>query len=165
MKTLVLLRHAKTEQPYMGQDDFERELTTAGISDAIHKGKILKSKMEVPQMIISSSSRRTKQTSELVAEQLGYPSKKIIYREELYLCSTRTMLEEINALSDDVSIALVVAHNPGTEYIAEYLSGEAIGHVNTSGAICFEFDVDSWNEVSQNNGSLKWSDFTKSQKK
>lgn len=149
----------------MGQDDFERELTTAGISDAIHKGKILKSKIGVPQMIISSSSQRTKQTSELVAEQLGYPSKKIVYKEKLYLCSTRTMLEEINTLSDEVEIALVVGHNPGIEYIAEYLSGEVIGHVNTSGAVCIEFDVDSWNEVSKNNGSLKWSDFTKSQKK
>ena len=71
MKTLVLLRHAETENAYSGQKDFDRELTNTGISDAIYKGKIFKDKNIVVDLILSSSANRTSKTAELIAEQIG----------------------------------------------------------------------------------------------
>lgn len=162
MKTLVLLRHAKTEQPYSGQKDFDRELTNTGISDAIYKGKLIKEKGLVFDLMLSSSSRRTTQTAELIAEQVGYTIRNIKYREEIYLASTRSMLDEINAINDKYDTVLMISHNPGTEYIAENLTGHSIGHVTTSGAICIEFEAESWQEISQSTGDLIWTDFSKS---
>jgi len=162
MKTLVLLRHAETENPYSGQKDFNRELTNTGISDALYKGKIIKEKVTSFDLMLSSSAKRTAQTSELIAEQIGYTIKRIQYKEEIYLASTRTMLSEINMIDDKYATVLIVAHNPGTEFIAEYLSGESIGHVPPAGAICIEFEMDSWQEISQKLGELVWKDFSKS---
>lgn len=162
MKTLVLLRHAETENAYSGQKDFDRELTNIGISDAIYKGKILKDKNITFDLLLVSSAKRAAKTAELIAEQIGYTIKTIKQKEEIYLASTRTMLSEINMIESKYSSVLLVAHNPGTEFIAEYLTGESIGHVPPAGAISIELDVDSWEEVSQNFGKLLWKDFTKS---
>ena len=162
MKTLVLLRHAKTEQPYSGQNDFDRELKDKGIADSIYKGQILKDKINNFDLILSSLAKRTVQTSELVAEKIGYKIGNILYKEEIYLASTRVLLGEISKIEDKYDTVLMVGHNPGTEYIAEYLSGEEIGFVNTSGAVCIEFNIDSWQEASQGNGKLLWTDFSKS---
>lgn len=162
MKTLLLLRHADTEELYSGQKDFDRELTTQGISDAIYKGIILKEKKLIFDLILSSTAKRTKKTSELVAEQVGYTIRNVEYKEEIYLASTRTMLSEINLINDKYKTVLMVSHNPGTEYIAEYLTGESIGALPTSGAMHIQFESNSWQEVSEGTGSLKWTDFTQS---
>jgi len=162
MKTLILVRHAKTEQPYSGQKDFDRELTSIGISDAIYKGKLLKEKNIIFDLIIASSSKRTTQTAELIAEQVGYTIRSIKYREEIYLASTRTMLYEINRIEDKYNTVLIIGHNPGTEFIAENLTNNSIGHIPTSGAINIKFDVNSWQEISQSTGDLIWTDFSKS---
>ena len=160
MKTLVLIRHAKTEELYSGQNDFDRELTNSGISDALYKGKMLKDRNIAFDFILSSSAKRTSKTSELIAEQVGYTIRNINYKEEIYLASTRTMLSEINLIDDKYENVLLVAHNPGTEFIAEYLTGNDIGLVPTSGVIQIEFELDSWQEVSQGIGKLIWKDFT-----
>lgn len=165
MKTLVLLRHAKTEQPYSGQKDFDRELKDIGISDAIYKGQVFKQKNINFDLFLSSSAKRTTQTAQLVAEQVGYTLRNIQYNEALYLASTRMMLEQINAISDKFNQVLLIAHNPSVEFIAEYLTGENIGFVNTSGAIGIALEVYSWQEVSQNLGKLLWVDFSKSTRK
>ena len=162
MKKLILLRHSKTEESYTGQKDFDRELTTQGISDSIHKGQIIKHRNLQFDLMISSSSKRTMKTSQLVAEQVGYTLRNIQNSEELYLASTRTMLDVINSIDNNVGTLLIVAHNPGTSYISEYLTGESIGHVSTSGALQIEFEVDDWQLISENTGQLIWTDFTKS---
>lgn len=162
MKTLVLLRHAKTEGLYSGQKDFDRELTNTGESDAIYKGQIFKQKKMNFDLIKSSSSKRTIKTSQLVAEQIGYTIRNINFKEELYLASTRVMLEELNSIDDKHSTVLLIAHNPGITFIAEYLTGESIGHINTSGAVCISFESESWKELSQSTGKLLWTDFSKS---
>jgi len=160
MKTLILLRHSDTEHSYSGQKDIERELTSVGISNAINKGNKLNNRDLSINLITVSSAKRTIQTAELVAEQIGFNIRNIAPREEIYLASTRTMLSEINLIDDKFETVLMVSHNPGTEFIAEYITGEAIGYVETSGAICIQFDIDSWQEVSQANGKLLWKDFT-----
>lgn len=162
MKTLVLLRHSKSEEPYVRQKDVERELNGTGISDAIFRGQTLKDKKINFDLFLSSSAKRTIQTAHLVAEQVGYTIRNIQLRDELYLASTRVMLEEINTIDDKFETVLLIAHNPGTSYIAEYLCGENIGNFNTSGAACIEFETDSWQELSQHTGKLLWTDFSKS---
>ena len=73
------------------------------------------------------------------------------------------MLSEINLIEDKYNTVLLVAHNPGTEFIAEYITGDDIGQVPTSGTIKIELEIDSWQEVSQGLGKLIWKDFSQSQ--
>lgn len=162
MKTVVLLRHAEPEQPYSENKDFDRDLTTKGVSDAILKGQVIKSKIDKIQLFISSSSVRTKNTSQHIAEQIGFKIRNISFLDELYLASPRIILQQINSMTDEYQNLLIVGHNPGISFLSEYLTNENLGHFDTSGAVGIQFDVETWMEISENTGKLIWSDFSKS---
>ena len=77
MKQLIILRHGKAEQNTMSMDDFDRALTQRGIKNATGMGEFIVRKMEVPDLILSSSAKRAHQTAVLAADAIGYPKEKI----------------------------------------------------------------------------------------
>ncbi|MBX9853514.1 MAG: histidine phosphatase family protein [Cytophagaceae bacterium] len=156
LKNLFLARHAKSDWSVPGQKDFDRELNGRGRNDAPRMGKKL-SEMDVkPDLIMSSPAARAKLTAEFIAEQLRYDTEKIIFNEDIYEASVRSLLAIINELSDDYNKVMLVGHNPTFTYIAEYLTKKNIDNIPTCGIVNIEFNVDSWKEVSGDIGNLKW---------
>lgn len=158
-KKLYLLRHAQTLEKQHDENDADRQLTPVGIQNATRMGINLKNKNIFPDMLISSPVARTQATSEIVAEQIGYDSSKIHYNIEIYNASIRTLLIAVNNFKDEWNSTLLIGHNPAITYLAEYLSGEAIGDMSTCGLVCLSFDLKSWSMISENNGSFKWYEY------
>ncbi len=114
MKTLLLMRHAKATWDHDHWPDFERPLNAQGESDAPRMGRRLVQAGLQPDAIIASSARRTTQTADLVAEELGLESR-IETKAELYLCPVSVWEDLIHRLPAEWNCVLCVGHNNGLE--------------------------------------------------
>jgi len=160
-KTLIFMRHAKSDWSIAGQKDFDRTLNNRGLGDAPRMGRRLLEIGVKPDLVISSPAIRARTTAEYVSEQLKYDIDKIVYDDEVYEASVRSLLAVINKLEDINNCVIIFGHNPTHTYLAEYLTKEAIGNIPTSGAVCIEFDFDSWSLVSEGTGKMKWFEYPK----
>jgi phosphohistidine phosphatase len=120
MKTLLLMRHAKATWDHDQWPDFERPLNPTGEADAQRMGRRMIQADLKPDAIICSSARRTMQTAELVAEELGIPHL-IQSRADLYLCPVSVWEDLIHRLPPDLNCVLCVGHNNGLEDLVSYL--------------------------------------------
>ena len=156
VKKLVLVRHAKSDWSDASVKDFDRALNNQGYQDAPRIGNRLNKMGVKPDIIFSSSALRTRMTSEFICEQIGYDVDKVVYEDELYETSVRTLLNFINQIDNKYDTVMMFGHNPTYTYIAEALSGEAIGNVPTCGALSLTFEIGSWAEVSAGIAKLEW---------
>ncbi len=160
-KTLIFMRHAKSDWSIPGQKDFDRTLNNRGLGDAPRMGRRLLEIGVKPDLVLSSPAIRAKTTAESVAEQLGYDIDSIVYEDEIYESSVRTLLKVVNDLDDKYNCVLIFGHNPTHTYLAEYLTKEAIGNIPTAGAVCINFEFDSWKLVSEATGKMQWFEYPK----
>lgn len=154
MKYLTLIRHSKSDWSVMGLNDFERSLNRRGETDALKMGKKLKELNLKPNKIYCSSAVRTTRTAELLVEQLDYLLGEVNYSDDLYEASVRTLLGFVNQLNDQFHDVTIISHNPAITYLAEYLTGEALGHVPTTGVVRMSFGFDEWKLISEKTAEL-----------
>jgi len=153
MKLLTLIRHAKSDHDN-DLSDFDRPLTEKGIKDAAKIGKYFAKNFSTPDLIISSPSVRTSTTAELIAGEIGYPADKIIYIDELYLCSVPEYVEIILKQNHKNNHICIVSHNPGTTALANMLANENIDNIPTCGVVQIELDIYRWSDLEQGLGQL-----------
>ena len=154
LKNLYLVRHAKAQQQSIDNTDFSRELADRGLRDASLVGSYFKEQGFLVDMIISSPAARALATAELMAQQMGYKLESIHTNEELYMASVRTFLQVVNQLKDNWDSVMITSHDPTVTYLGEHLSNAEVGHMPTGSAMAISFDTDSWEEISENSGSL-----------
>jgi len=154
VKNLILIRHAEATEGSAGLKDIERQLTAKGYSDAPRIGRHLFDNQVVPDLILSSTAQRARATADLLAEQLRYALNQIKYLEELYNASVRSLLAAVSQTHDSLQTVLLVGHNPAISYLSEYLSGEEIGNMVPASYVHLSFELDAWQEVSQDTGRL-----------
>ncbi len=142
MKTLLLMRHAKSSFKDGSVPDFERPLSKRGEKDAPRMGKLLREKDLVPDLIISSSASRAKATAELVADKSGYKGD-ILYVEDLYLGEPAAYLEALRNLDDEVETVLVIGHNPGLETLLQILT-DKVESLSTAAIAHLEVPLRTW---------------------
>ncbi len=145
MKTLLLLRHAKSSWDEPGLDDHDRPLNKRGRKTAPRMGQLLRDEDLVPDAVVSSSAVRAATTAELVAQACGYEGE-IDRRRALYMAAPRAYLRVINELPDKTTRVLVVGHNPGMEDLLEALCGRA-QRMPTGALAVLEVDVKHWSDV------------------
>ena len=118
--TLVLIRHAKSSWATPFESDFDRSLNDRGKQDAPVMGAKLKALQLIPDMIISSTAKRTRQTAKRIAKEVGFDIDKIKWEEKLYHCIPSVFEEVIQRIDDKVKTVFIVAHNPGiTDFVNE----------------------------------------------
>lgn len=156
MKTLCIIRHAKTEVQQQAQLDFDRQLTKRGLNDASEIAKLFHHKNGVPAKIISSPAQRAISTARIFAKELNYAENNIEQNSLIYNASVPTLLKIIQSLNNDEKFVCIVGHNPGMTLLANYLSLPPIAHIPTSGVLCIEFDVKPWNAISALSGKHKF---------
>ena len=145
MKTLLLLRHAKSSWNDNTLVDQKRPLNQRGKKDAPIMGKYLKNKKLTPDLIISSTAKRAKDTSKLVAEHCGY-NKDIEESKLLYGTTSRDYLTTIAGISDKHHRVLLIGHNPILEEVLEIVTGEQI-IMKTCSLAHISLSINSWSEV------------------
>lgn len=145
MKTLLLLRHAKSSWDEPGLDDHDRPLNKRGRKTAPRMGQLLRDEDLVPDVVVSSSAVRAESTAEAVAQACGYEGG-IDQRRALYLAAPSAYLRVLHDLPDKAKRALVIGHNPGMEDLLEALSGRA-RRMPTAALAVLEIDVKHWSEL------------------
>jgi phosphohistidine phosphatase len=145
MKTLLILRHAKSSWKFPDLSDHDRPLNRRGKRDAPKMGKILKERGLVPDLVISSTATRAKDTASAVAKHSGYKGKRIRF-ESLYAAEPGAYLAVIRELTDNYQRVLIVGHNPGVEELIELLTGE-IHIVPTCTLAQIEFEIEKWSDT------------------
>ena len=153
MKTLYVLRHAKSSWDNRGLSDFERPLNKRGYRTAPFMGELMLSKNLIPEAIISSPAERAKQTAVLVRQTANIEAE-IQFNQGIYESSTHNLLYIVSEFDDKVNSAMIVGHNPGFEGIVETLSGE-YQRMPTATLAVIDLDIESWNEVKPSYGRLR----------
>lgn len=156
MKTLILVRHAKSDWEDNTVKDFDRDLSIRGRRTAPKMANHLKIDGFNPELIVCSKAKRAVETLSYIIEQLEIDEGDIIYSDEVYEASVRVLLGVINQLPPTFDSVAIVGHNPGITYLTELITGEEIGNVPTFGVVKINFDLNSWEEVSSNTGSLDY---------
>ncbi len=151
IKTLYLIRHAKSDWSDGKIDDFERGLRKKGYKDIQTMGSYLALHGVRPDLIISSSALRAQLTADELAKRIDYAGK-IHYMEELYLSRPERILN-ILALQDDQHESIfIVGHNPELTILANKLVDNQLGKMPTLGIVKIEFDIESWDQIDEGKG-------------
>jgi phosphohistidine phosphatase len=162
VKTILLLRHAKSDWAEPGLADFDRPLNKRGFKDAPVMGEALALFNVTPNKILSSPAQRAKQTAELVAAACGYVPKLIQWEGAFYGGGSHDLIAALRRLPDEVERVLLVGHNPVIEQTAAILwstgGDEAEGLIRfpTGGLACFEADITKWAELRLKPVVLRW---------
>ena len=154
MKTLFILRHAKSSWENSDLSDFERPLNSRGLEEATFMGNLMYEKQIQPDLILSSPANRAKQTAILVKEnaQMG---NEIQYEENVYEASQLRLLQIISRIEDKNETVLLVGHNPGLEGLIKVLTG-AEQPLSTASLAKIILQIDSWNEAGANCGQQEF---------
>lgn len=148
MFRLTLVRHAKTEAAYSGQEDWDRALEPRGLRDAPEMGRRLKERGRKPDKILTSPAVRAITTATIMARELGVAASKIVPDERLYLASPKQLLSVIQEIGATARHLMVVGHNPGLTEFADALSAErSIDNMPTCAVYTLEFAIENWSEL------------------
>lgn len=146
MKTLLLLRHAKSSWKDSDLEDHDRPLNKRGKRDASRVGLLLQQQNLQPDVILSSSAKRARKTAAKVAKNCGYEG--IIQLDgALYLAGPEAVLHVLRGVADSHNCVMLVGHNPGLEYLIELLTGTQT-HLPTAALAHLQVAIDSWSDVS-----------------
>ena len=123
MKTLLLLRHAKSAWSDARLDDHDRPLNGRGERAAKAMADHIAGNAPRPDLILCSTAMRTRQTLAPLLKRLGSPAPPISLENGLYLASEDVLLAHLQAVGNDVSTALLIGHNDGIGQLAAALPG------------------------------------------
>lgn len=122
MKTLLILRHAKSSWKQPGLADHDRPLNRRGNRDAPRVGLLLSRQALTPDLIVSSTAERARSTAAQVADGSGYGGEVELDRQ-LYLAEPEAIVDAVRSLGGEASRVLVVGHNPGLQELVARLTG------------------------------------------
>jgi phosphohistidine phosphatase len=148
MKTLFLVRHAKSSRDDPSLPDRERPLNDRGLDDAPRMGKRLSKRGVKPDLLVSSPALRALTTAQLIADEIGYARKNIAVDERLYASSPDDLLAVICALDDKLGRVMLFGHNPEFTELAHRLSSEIVD-MPTCAVAEFRFDAKAWADVAE----------------
>ncbi len=155
MKTLLILRHGKTQSDAPAGDHV-RELTERGHRNAAAMGAYIHNLVGPPDAIVTSDATRARQTAEIVATAVGFATPLTV-EPRIYAADRDTLLAVVRRIPDEVRSAIIVGHNPGFEELAEALAADHDEGVRlpTAGLALLELDVERWDAVRASAGRLR----------
>jgi len=153
MKTVFLLRHAKSSWDHPATDDRDRPLNKRGKRQAPEMGRLIRAENLTPDLILSSPATRACKTAEAVAQYSGYDGE-IDGIDDFYPGKPADYLRVLRKLPDGVMRVMVVGHNPGLEEFLELLV-EEIRPLSTAALAQVDLPLESWQELtSSTRGTL-----------
>ena len=153
MKTLLVMRHAKSDYPPDVSSDLERPLNHRGLGDLPRMGALLRQYGPLPERILSSSAVRAQQTAAGLAKHLDLPTDRLLFDEALYLAPADVLQRALHGLPAGLETALLIAHNPGLEQLIYILSGARIV-LPTAGLAALELSAASWRQLAPGESRL-----------
>jgi phosphohistidine phosphatase len=145
MKTLLVLRHAKSSWNNPALDDHERPLNKRGRRDAPRMGELVREYGLIPDVVISSDAVRARLTAEAVAEAARYAGE-ILLDPHLYLASPADILSLLRTVREQAETVMIVGHNPGLEELVAQLTGER-QDLPTAALAQIVLPIDQWRDL------------------
>lgn len=153
MKTLLLMRHAKSSWREADIADFDRPLNERGRRAAPFMGRLLRDRGMVIDRIMSSTAKRARKTAKLFMEAAAITGE-LILDDRIYEASPSTLLYVVSETDDKVDSLMLVGHNPGMEGTVRVLTGEAVP-MPTAAIAIIHLEIDVWKEISASTGKLQ----------
>ena len=155
MKTLFLIRHAKSSWADIGAKDIDRVLNDRGHNDAPEMAKFLKNKGISPDLIVSSPAKRAFMTASYFADALGISVKNIDIQNDIYEADEATLRHIIRGLPDNANTILLFGHNPTFTYFANRFAKDYIDNVATCGIVQYELNAAQWADFNEKTVAVK----------
>lgn len=154
MKTLIVMRHAKSSWAYTGVSDHNRPLKKRGKQDAPMMGQVLYEHDLTPELILTSSAKRARDTAESAADGCHFDGEILVLRE-LYGADPGEYIDEVRDHGGDFTRIMIVGHNPGIEDLVEELTG-TWERMPTAAVAVIELTIGDWPQITeQSDGQLK----------
>src|SRR5262245_28678735 len=123
MKTLYLMRHAKSSWDDANLSDFDRPLNDRGLRTAPFMGELMRTKALEPAVILSSPAERAKQTAQMAMDAARL-SCELRFDDRIYEASPHSLAQVASEIDDADSSAMLIGHNPGMEGFIRFLTGK-----------------------------------------
>ncbi|MBR9860887.1 histidine phosphatase family protein [bacterium] len=154
MKEVIIMRHAKSSWDGNWSTDHERPLNERGKQDAPKIMEYIVKRDAVPEIVYSSDSQRTIETSQGL--QSVAPNLLVNFTNDLYHATADEILLAIQSAENKYKRIMILAHNPGVTDVFFTLAKVNIDNVPTSGAGLLQFNVDRFSEIKEGSGELEW---------
>jgi phosphohistidine phosphatase len=161
MKTLFLVRHAKSDKDNSNLYDYDRPLNERGYKDARALSVKIKKSVAVPHLIVSSPAVRAVSTALIFADSFDYDPANIILNKNLYESSEKEYMKAITSFDHSSDSVMIFGHNPTMTMLANRLSKPFTENLPTCGITGIEFDINSWKDLKAGAGKLILYDFPK----
>ena len=161
MKTLTILRHAKSSWKDTGLTDHDRPLNKRGEHDAPMMAARIQQAGIRPSLILSSPAVRVWATAKEMARQLAYPIEFLQRDERLYHAGLQRIIDVLSRQDDSFNSIMIVGHNPGLTEFANYLVPGLTHNIPTSGVVSVQVDTEDWNLDTVKNAELVLYDYPK----
>lgn len=161
MKTLLLIRHAKSSWDSPGLNDFDRSLNERGKKDAPEMAKRLKDKDINIDLFVSSPAKRARKTAKLFAEVFHEKKDKVQLVDDLYLATAPVFETAIKELNDKYDTVALFSHNPGITEFANTLTHMRIDNMPTCSIFALQADTDSWHSFAEAEKKFLFFDYPK----
>lgn len=163
-KSLLLIRHAKSDWGGINLSDFNRPLNNRGEKNAPEMAKRLVKRELFPQQLISSPALRAISTANHFATELNIKPSDIIQEPGIYDALTQSLLSVVNNLDENSDFTALFGHNPALTDLVNYLCDQAIFNIPTCGMALIKFPFEKWKMLSKGTGDLIFFDFPKNDK-
>lgn len=162
MKSIIMVRHAKSDWSNLYLPDIERTLNERGLRDAKKMGQLLLARNVKIDFIIASTAKRAAQTAMLIAKELGLDTNQIQWSEELYHAPPSIIEQHIETIDATHNHVMIVCHNPGITHFVNSLQGHITDNIPTCGMAAFAIEMDKgWEDFHLVNKRLMFYDFPK----
>ncbi len=124
-------------------------------------GRLLEKQKDIPELIISSPAKRALDTAKKIAREVGYPLKKIVIEQKLYMAEQSDFIAVIEKVKKSVNSLMIFSHNFGLTLFANYISGSDIINIPTCGIVRIDFEIEKWKEITKAKGTLIFFEYPK----
>tara|TARA_A100001015_G_scaffold315674_1_gene428051 strand:- start:2217 stop:2705 length:489 start_codon:yes stop_codon:yes gene_type:complete len=155
MKTIVLFRHGKSDWNVHFENDHDRPINKRGINAAKKMGKYLADIKEIPELLISSTAHRTRETIELAAQSGNWKSE-CIFEPRIYGGSPNVLIEIIKNIDEKFNYVCLIGHEPNFSSFISKSCNEKFHRFPTASMAKIVYNKDKWVNVMFGSGQLEW---------
>jgi phosphohistidine phosphatase len=156
IKSLYIIRHAKSSWEYSELHDLERPLTDRGKRDAVIMGSLLRKQNVHPGIVLCSPALRAVSTARIICDEVGFYKNRIEINTALYFMDVEDILNVIRSKGSRQDELFVVGHNPNFSNLAHTLSPAFSEIIPTAGIVAMDATIESWGLLEERNATVRW---------
>lgn len=161
MKTLIVVRHAKSSWDVIGQKDFDRTLNERGKKDAPEMAQRLKEKGLRVDLFVSSPAKRAHKTAACFAKVFNEHKETVVLMDSLYEAPLETFYNVVYGLNNKHQVVALFAHNPGITAFVNTLTDVHTDNMPTCGVFAVQADTDDWKTFKESSRQFLFFDYPK----